>query len=94
MGFFDRLWRWLRLPRSFESVARELAEGLENGTIVLRRPVEADASENTETLLQTSPPSPAETSNEPHEVGPDTNSSPNHEEANQKLVDEQHSPQP
>jgi hypothetical protein len=35
MRLFDRLKRWFRGPRSFESVATELAEGLRNGSIDL-----------------------------------------------------------
>lgn len=34
MEWYDWIARRQYLPRSFESVAREIAEGLENGTIV------------------------------------------------------------
>jgi hypothetical protein len=36
MRLLEKLRRWLRLPRSFESVAAEIADGLRDGTIVLR----------------------------------------------------------
>jgi hypothetical protein len=37
MGWYDRIARRLHLPRSFGSVASEVAEGLANGTIVTGR---------------------------------------------------------